>query len=157
MLRVRLRAEPLPRSFPEQKLPGVELCRVEEPGLRRFDANGPFKNLAVSKLQKDFQKLGESRIHLFVDLFIRLNRLDKLKLIGGHFTFLGGLAIIAKTPAGAASALECVSAIFGRPAFDAVVTGGLRALDSSIEARSAVNALFAATIRSACGPVLALG
>src|SRR5258708_1905511 len=103
------------------------------------------ENLAIPQLTDDFHHFGPGGIEALVDLFVHLDRHDKFKLLGGHFTLLGRLAVVGRSAAGAATAFEAGgdAAFVAGAAFGAVVPGLLCGYLAAFEAGAAVDGAFA--------------
>src|SRR6185437_8671679 len=89
------------------------LFGLEQVRLRSFHFNIALHHLAISKLVDDLEDLGPGGVEALVDLFVGLDRHHKFKLLGGHFTLLSGLAIVAAAAAGASPALKAGATFVG--------------------------------------------
>src|SRR5947209_3624680 len=96
-------------------------------------------DLAVTELAHDFEDLGPGGVHALVDLLVHLDGHDELELLGGHFAFFGGLAVIAATAARPAAALEARRlAALADTAFRAGIPDLVGGLLAAVEPRAPV-------------------
>src|SRR6185312_4801281 len=81
----------------------------------------------------------------FVDLFVHLDGHDELELLGRHFAFLGGLAVVGTTSSRAPATLKAgVTALRGGSSLRAGIARLFGGLLPPIEPRPAVDHALAA-------------
>src|SRR5438552_483046 len=111
-----------------------------------FEIHRAVLDLAVAELVDHFQYLGPGGIEALVDLFVHLDGHAKFELLGGHFAFLGGLAIVGAAAPGPAATLQASlgAAVAAAAAIGAVEIGLLDAQLPPLDSAAPVDHAIAA-------------